>query len=48
MQNNLKKQKIGVLKKQIEKNVEKYVLEDWDEIMRDVAEANAPDYDPRY
>lgn len=47
-QNQLDPEIVKLLKKQIEKNVEKYVLEDWNEIMRDVAEANTPDYDPRY
>lgn len=47
-QNQLDPEIVKLLKKQIEKNVERYVLEDWDEIMRDVAEAHAPDYDPRY
>lgn len=47
-QNQLDPEIVKLLKKQIEKNVEKYVLEDWDEIMRDVADANTPDYDPRY
>lgn len=47
-QNQLDPEIVKLLKKQIEKNVKEYVLEDWNEIMRDIAEANAPDYDPRY
>jgi len=47
-QNQLDPEIVKLLKKQIEKNVEKYVLEDWDEIMECVADANTPDYDPRY
>jgi len=47
-QNQLDPEIVKLLKKQIEKNVEEYVLEDWDRIMRDIGDAYSPDYDPRY
>ena len=47
-QNQLDPETVKLLKKQIEKNVEEYVFDDWDRIMRDIGDACSPDYDPRY
>ena len=47
-QNQLDPESVKLLKKQIEKYVERYVLDNWDEIMEYVADAHTPDYDPRY
>lgn len=47
-QNQLDSETVKLLRNHVQKYVERYVLDNMDEIMRDIGDAYSPDYDPRY